>query len=341
MAPSKATKRQTTADSDREGEESSDDEFANATQQAKARQQRRDSDNEEQDEDDSDDAMDEDSDGDAEQTLDDKRRLRRDYRELQHNMEENQTEWVKQHSTGLYDTLKKANSLFETVSTTQEAYLDSRILTSAARLSVVKVNNMKLSGRALDTQDFLRRIRRKLTPANARDHEDDDEDALDWTSMRTTVLVCGFAAPSIDFMYGPLAVEPKARKEIKRNGGRINKDLSQLQKPQQLQESDIQKQENETSKSVAKIMKVLQQTGAINFFEFVINPNSFSQSVENIFYVSFLIRDGHVAIDIEDGQPILRTVQPNQAEDDEEGGAGSAKKQQKQHIIELSYDSYQ
>ncbi|KAI9352182.1 Nse4 C-terminal-domain-containing protein [Obelidium mucronatum] len=250
-------------------------------------------------------------------------------------MEANKSEWVKQHSTGLLDAVRQANALFENVSTTQEAYLDSRLLTSAARLSVVKVNNMKLSGRSLDIGDFLRRVRRALNPANNVD--DDETDVLDWTRLHSVAGVTGFAVPTIDFMYGPLAVEPKARKEAKRNVARINKDLSQLQKPQQLKESDIQKQENETSKSVQKIMKVLQKKGPINFFEFVINPGSFSQSVENIFYVSFLIRDGHVSIDIEDGQPVLCPVKPSDSEGDE---SGASKKQQKQHIVELSYDSW-
>ena len=51
------------------------------------------------------------------------------------------------------------------------------------------------------------------------------------------------------------------------------------------------------------------QNGPMNFFEFVINPDSFSQSVENIFYLSFLIRDGKakIFIDEKDGQPYVRT----------------------------------
>jgi non-structural maintenance of chromosomes element 4 len=45
--------------------------------------------------------------------------------------------------------------------------------------------------------------------------------------------------------------------------------------------------------------------GRINFFRFVINPDNYAQSVENIFYLSFLIRDGKVAFEIgeETGEP--------------------------------------
>ncbi len=53
------------------------------------------------------------------------------------------------------------------------------------------------------------------------------------------------------------------------------------------------------------IFDILGEKQPINFFEFIINPESFGQTVENLFYLSFLVRDGKVNIDDESGQPIL------------------------------------
>lgn len=39
---------------------------------------------------------------------------------------------------------------------------------------------------------------------------------------------------------------------------------------------------------------------AINLFKLIVNPNSFAQSVENLFYVSFLVRTGDVSIELTD-----------------------------------------
>lgn len=54
-----------------------------------------------------------------------------------------------------------------------------------------------------------------------------------------------------------------------------------------------------------QLQSILDQIGRVNLFRFVINPNDFAQSVENIFYLSFLIRDGKVAWEIEDAEPFI------------------------------------
>ncbi len=43
-----------------------------------------------------------------------------------------------------------------------------------------------------------------------------------------------------------------------------------------------------------------------NFYRFLINPSSFTQTVENMFDMGFLIKDGDVDMSIQDGEPILR-----------------------------------
>lgn len=54
-----------------------------------------------------------------------------------------------------------------------------------------------------------------------------------------------------------------------------------------------------------QIRQLLEQQGNVNLFKFVINPHDFAQSVENIFHLSFLIRDGECALDVEDGEPMI------------------------------------
>lgn len=58
-----------------------------------------------------------------------------------------------------------------------------------------------------------------------------------------------------------------------------------------------------------QLEKILEaQNGAINLFRFIINPDDFAQSVENLFYLSFSIRDGKCALQIQDGEPVICTL---------------------------------
>ena len=75
----------------------------------------------------------------------------------------------------------------------------------------------------------------------------------------------------------------------------------------QLTEDEIRKSENETTKHVKHVYGCLKAAnGPVNYFVFVTNPKSFSQTIENIFYVAFLVRDGRATLSIgADGQPYL------------------------------------
>uniref|UniRef100_A0A7I5E5X4 Non-structural maintenance of chromosomes element 4 n=1 Tax=Haemonchus contortus TaxID=6289 RepID=A0A7I5E5X4_HAECO len=48
---------------------------------------------------------------------------------------------------------------------------------------------------------------------------------------------------------------------------------------------------------------------SVDFFSFVIDPNDFSKSVENMFHISFLVKDGRVRLSVaENGLPVLLHV---------------------------------
>lgn len=97
---------------------------------------------------------------------------------------------------------------------------------------------------------------------------------------------------------GPLSAEVKKRAQRQR----ILLDKSgEAAKPQELKEEDIQASENETAANVLTVEKLLPNE-AINIFKFVINPNDFAESVENIFYLSFLIRDGKASFSWSEGE---------------------------------------
>lgn len=52
----------------------------------------------------------------------------------------------------------------------------------------------------------------------------------------------------------------------------------------------------ETSENVMRVYAVLENIGSISLYHFITDPNSFPRTVENMFYVSFLVRDNRARI---------------------------------------------
>lgn len=54
------------------------------------------------------------------------------------------------------------------------------------------------------------------------------------------------------------------------------------------------------------------QTSPTNLFRFIVNPGDFGQTVENLFYISFLIREGKCAFEFtEDTQEPIICIKPS------------------------------
>jgi len=88
---------------------------------------------------------------------------------------------------------------------------------------------------------------------------------------------------------------------------------SHQQRPMRINDIAEEDQNTRVAKHVEFIMDCLKKEykrsnkQPVPFYNFVIDPKSFSNTVENIFYVSFLIKDGFVALqeDPESGLPTL------------------------------------
>ncbi|KFY61407.1 hypothetical protein V496_05022 [Pseudogymnoascus sp. VKM F-4515 (FW-2607)] len=190
---------------------------------------------------------------------------------------------------------------------------------------------------------------RRRTMQNGDNPDDDDDpeagDMLDWSHLGAFACQQHNSRPPIPgFLLGPLSLEKRARRVIQRRAPNANRDLVETQ-PEILRPEDIERSENSsltflcarimerlrhaaaagmdaceaeawegiTDEEVKMLMRKhgLNADGGMDLFRFVINPRSFGQTVENMFYVSFLIRDGKAAITVdEDGLPFLGEAEP-------------------------------
>lgn len=185
--------------------------------------------------------------------------------------------------------------------------------------------------------------RRRRHRDEDEDDDDNDGEVLDWARLGARACFPNNLRPPVPaFLLGPLSVQKRARTQTQRKA-RQQKDTTREVRPEALTKDDLEQNETNTltvicSKIREKLVTHLRNAeaslqamgdldqdelraqmkqyritpdGGANLFDFVVNPHSFGQTVENIFYVSFLIKEGVIGLSVDpDGMPTLRMSLP-------------------------------
>lgn len=197
-----------------------------------------------------------------------------------------------------------------------------------------------------DLTHTQRARRRPAMRRDAGDGGDDDEDngagdMLNWPHLGRYAALPNVRRPALPgFLLGPLSVQKKARKVVIRTAPLRIREMHEV-RPEVIRAEDIEKNEAGDLTAIcagvhrqltkvqtaahAKLARLQEDddveqqeleeemeklgiapSGNVDLVRFYINPKSFAQTVENLFYVSFLIKEGHVTVQLEEnGLPSL------------------------------------
>jgi hypothetical protein len=183
--------------------------------------------------------------------------------------------------------------------------------------------------------------RRRQRNDDGSDIEEDEDEEINWEWLGRKLCFPNNVRPALSgFLLGPLSVQKRVRKVTKRQA-RQRQDPREAVRPDELKLKDIEKVENSnlttlcktyfnlllrtqrdgearvemeapedaTQEEVYELMLKynLSDDSGVPLFIWAVNPRSFGQTVENLFYTSFLIRDGLVRINEDrNGLPTLR-----------------------------------
>ena len=197
---------------------------------------------------------------------------------------------------------------------------------SAADLSAKRTTQLNLgdSSHGIEVDDFVskciafmrrapstdgssgtrRRYRGSDNDGSAAENSGDEGDALNWDYLgREACFPNGLRPPVPGFLLGPLSVQKRARKQTQRRERLQKRDPRDAVRPEEVKTHSMTAEEK---LDLSASLGIADDMG-IPLFQFVINPRSFGQTVENLFYVSFLIKEGTVGIGKDsNGLPTLR-----------------------------------
>ncbi|KAM4598850.1 non-structural maintenance of chromosomes element 4 homolog A isoform 1-T3 [Fundulus diaphanus] len=268
-----------------------------------------------------------------------RREIRSKYRDLINSVQQNREDMLSPSNNRLTEVLDEADKLFKDVRQAREAVLDAHLLVVTTDLGKEKASQLISEGSAFDSTVFAEHLL-SFMGLNRLEDEDDEppnggagdgylpKDA--WHRLARRAECCFRTAPSFHYMMGSFYAEPPPPKQrLERQKKAPSKEAKRIM-PTQLKKME-ESQEEATEKEVERILGHLKSyyqedpSTPISYYEFVIDPNSFSRTVENIFHTSFLIRDGlaRLYLDEDDKLPYIEQVE----EVEEEAPSSVSRKQ--------------
>ena len=201
------------------------------------------------------------------------------------------------------------------------------------------------------TQTQTQRRRRMADDSDEEGNAGYDEgDAFNWEYLgRHACNPYNVRPPVPGFLLGPLSVQKRVRKATQRRERLQKRDPKDASRPQEIEAKDLQQAEDSSLTAMCNKVRDLLRTetaereqrvqdevtddmdeeeihalmskhgiaddGGLNLFHFAFNPRSFGQAVENLFYISFCIKDGGAAISNDsDGTPTICKRCPNMSQ---------------------------
>lgn len=241
-----------------------------------------------------------------------------------------------EHLEGLFNAKQKLPQLSKNLQT-----YDAKGLSSVSDLAELSVRTMKIGQSELQLKvgDFLKSIKRYIL---ASSFENEDRPLIkdyNFCRLGSAYLETSTRPPTIDFLRGPLTIEKKVR-TVKKRAKDDLPNSSSLTTADQPNLDNLAHQQDDTAVAVMKIFKRLKTKNGVpmGFQEFFINPDSFGQSVENLFYSSFLIRDGKAKIFKQQDDWMIREVPAKVLREDYDIIKES---EVEHHIFKLDYIKWQ
>ena len=205
-----------------------------------------------------------------------------------------------QHLTGI---MEQADDLFHKVDSTKEMMIDSKIMltiTSIARIQALQMSANLVNFRP---EDFAMNLKKKMGLDS-----DSRVTARSLVRLGRKLKPQVHRSPALTFMHGALATsdpgpkEVKERRKPKPNLSSALKETVTVTRTAGREDSSTTTEELVVA-ALRSLVRAFRDNGdqPVDYFPFVLHPTSFAASVENMFHVSFLVKEGRAGLGVDRG----------------------------------------
>ncbi|KAG4393692.1 hypothetical protein GLYMA_03G144100v4 [Glycine max] len=248
-----------------------------------------------------------DDDADDHQTPKGRRGIRSRYLSVKNMIHDEREEIARADSHKFNLIFNEMETLHQLVTKPREQVADAKALLDITQSLVMSVKNIAIGG--LTPSDFVTHILKKFGgqagPSNST--EDFSRNSVAWKDIGVAVSRVFRAGCGCYTMIGAMDAKIKQRKVYNR---RKRVRPTELARPKELGGGSGEER-TETDKHMITMFNILRINKFVKLENLILNRNSFAQTVENLFALSFLVRDGRAEIKVNEAGWLL--VSPRNA----------------------------
>jgi len=240
--------------------------------------------------------------------------------------------------------INKSIRLFREVDRPQEAVMDAQVFKQLSRLTKAQVESLSGNAQKFTPTEFAEKIKNSMRATT---------DLANFRRIGRRVQHAYGRPVAFNYLYGSLDVQPKVMKETKARQSRraTGVDLSQLATQTAKTPTNPETAASLTEMLVNSTLLQLEDAYEVNdrnpisYFNFVLDPQSFTKSVENMFHFSFLVKEGKASFRLDDdgrGLPFVAPLKISKKSTLVKGQKDENDAEERhQAIISLAYDDWE
>lgn len=236
------------------------------------------------------------------QTAEERQTLRQQQREVGNFIAANKNSIGDVNSNAFNEARTKNNEAEKKVTHVRESVLDVENYKAITMATTKQASALIVVNQSVSIEKLIRELRKRACT--------DDEEDFSWETIGRGCSFAFSTPPRVEFLCGPLSKPPAEKKERnKRKSAAAEDDESEGEEETPEDVNEVDEATESTQKRLVVLTKKLQEVKSENFFKLLVNPASFTQTVENVFDFSFNVKAGQASLDLDaNEQPVVSFV---------------------------------